>query len=311
MPSNPKITVLLSIDFDAVSGWLGTGSHPSNTLSDYSQGLFSGKVGVPRLLRLFSKLGISSKVTWFIPGHSAESFPDAMNAIVTSGAEIAGHGYCHEGAYQLTEEQERDVISKSIEVLERISGSKVRGWRGPLYQVREKTIGILEGHGLLYDSSLAGHDSEMYWLPKGGPKGIERPKFEAGVSASSWMKPLPDGVVSVNPKNRGLVEIPGNWYMEDMTPLQFWPHTENSHGYVDTRTIEWMWKERYQFIVEEAREKEEGEITVFPLILHPDTSGMAHVLPMIERFLKWLLDRGEEVEFLRYAETTERWKESQ
>lgn len=309
MPPKPKITILLSIDFDAVSGWLGTGAHPSNTLSDYSSGLFSGKVGVPRLLKLFSKLGLSSKVTWFVPGHSAESFPEAMKGIVESGAEVAGHGYCHEGAYQLTETQERDVISKSVEVLERLCGKRVRGWRGPLYQVRESTIAILEEKGLMYDSSLAGHDSEMYWLPKGGPKPIAKPKYETGVKASEWMHPLPQELV--NPRNRGLVEIPGNWYMEDMTPLQFWPHTENSHGYVDTRTIEFMWKERYEFIIEEAKEKEEGAMMVFPMILHPDTSGMAHVLPMIERFLKWLLDKGEEVEFLQYADAVEKWKTQQ
>lgn len=306
---SPKITILLSIDFDAVSGWLGTGNHPSNTLSDYSQGLFAGNVGVPRLLKLFHGLGIADKVTWFVPGHSAESFPSAMAAIVESGAEIAGHGYCHEGAYQLTEEQERDVIAKSIAVLEKASGKKVRGWRGPLYQVRESTIKILEEKGVVYDASLAGHDSEMYWLPKGGPKRIEKPRFKEGVDASSWMHPLPEGVVSVDPKDRGLVEIPGNWYMEDMTPLQFWPHTENSHGYVDTRTIEWMWKERYEFIWQEAKDKE-GQMTVFPLILHPDTSGMAHVIPMIERFLKWLIDRGDKAEFLGYAEAAEMWKKS-
>jgi len=309
MSSKPKVIILLSIDFDAVSGWLGTGSHPSNTLSDYSSGLFSGKVGVPRLLKVFKKLGISSKVTWFVPGHSAESFPESMQNIVDSGAEIGGHGYCHEGAYQLTEDQERDVINKSVEVLEKLSGQKVKGWRGPLYQVRESTIKILEEKGFLYDSSLAGHDSEMYWLPKGGPKPIDTPQYDSGVKASDWMHPLPKDIV--NPTQHGLVEIPGNWYTEDMTPLQYWPHTENSHGYVDTRSIEHMWKERYEFILKEAKEKSAGQMTVYPMILHPDTSGMAHVLPMVERFLIWLLAKGDEVEFMRYADAAEQWTKAQ
>lgn len=91
-----KIKVLVSVDFDAVSGWLGTGSHPDNNLADYSSGFFSAHVGVPRLLKLFKKLGIQEKVTWFVPMHSAESFPEEFKHIVESGCEIGLHGYCHE-----------------------------------------------------------------------------------------------------------------------------------------------------------------------------------------------------------------------
>ena len=91
-----KLKTLVSIDFDVVSGWLGTGYSPENILSDYSSGFFSARVGVPRLLRLFKRLDILDKVTWFIPGHSAEPFPDETKAIIDSGAEIGLHGYCHE-----------------------------------------------------------------------------------------------------------------------------------------------------------------------------------------------------------------------
>jgi hypothetical protein len=94
--SKPKIKILISVDFDAVSGWLGTGTHPDNNLADYSSGFFAAQVGVPRLLKLFKKLGIQDKVTWFVPMHSAESFPDEFKSIIESGCEIGLHGYCHE-----------------------------------------------------------------------------------------------------------------------------------------------------------------------------------------------------------------------
>lgn len=58
-----KIKIAWSIDFDAVSGWLGTGQHPNNSTADYSQGYFSAHVGVPRLLKVFRGLGIQDKVT--------------------------------------------------------------------------------------------------------------------------------------------------------------------------------------------------------------------------------------------------------
>jgi NAD(P)-dependent dehydrogenase (short-subunit alcohol dehydrogenase family) len=98
----PKIKVLISVDFDAVSGWLGTGTHPDNNLADYSSGFFSAYVGVPRLLKVFKKLGIQEKVTWFVPMHSAESFPNEFKGIVESGCEVGLHGYCHEVSANLS-----------------------------------------------------------------------------------------------------------------------------------------------------------------------------------------------------------------
>ena len=94
-----KAHVVISVDFDAVSGLLGTGKHPDNNLADYSGALFSATVGVPRLLNLFKKYGIADKVSWYIPGHSMESFPKQTRDIIESGAEIGLHGYSHEVHY--------------------------------------------------------------------------------------------------------------------------------------------------------------------------------------------------------------------
>jgi NAD(P)-dependent dehydrogenase (short-subunit alcohol dehydrogenase family) len=100
MSTSPKnhVKLAISIDFDAVSGWLGTGAHPDNSTSDYSAGYLSALAGVPRLLKLFTRLDIADKLTWCIPGHSLETFPAQTKAIIASGAEIALHGYAHESA---------------------------------------------------------------------------------------------------------------------------------------------------------------------------------------------------------------------
>ncbi|KAJ6150542.1 polysaccharide deacetylase family protein [Penicillium samsonianum] len=77
---------------------IGTNSHPDNNLADYSSGFFAARVGVLRLLRMLKKLDIANRCTWFIPSHSVESFPDEIQQVVASGAEIGLHGYAHEGA---------------------------------------------------------------------------------------------------------------------------------------------------------------------------------------------------------------------
>ena len=54
---------------------------------------------------------------------------------------------------------------------------------------------------------------------------------------------------------------------------------------MDARVIEHMWMDRFEFPRSEM-EDTNGEMVVFPLILHPDTSGMAYVIGMVERVLK-------------------------
>lgn len=56
--------------------------------------MHAGEVGVPRLLQLFKKHGLTT--TWFVPGHSLETFPKEMAAVRDAGHEIGLHGYSHE-----------------------------------------------------------------------------------------------------------------------------------------------------------------------------------------------------------------------
>jgi len=310
MPPKRKIQILLSIDFDAVSGFLGTGAAPTNNMADFSSGFFAGQVGVPRLLKLFKKHGISSDVTWFIPGHSMETFPNETKKIVDSGAEIACHGYAHEGGAQMSEEQEKEVIVKCVDLATALTGKKPRGWRAPLYQIREHTVKVLEEQGFLYDTSLTHHDSQPYFLPQA--PAIQPIDFSPHLSASSWMKPLP---TPSPPTSKTLVELPCNWYMEDMTPMQFLPAAPNSHGYVTASSIMEMWKSRFEFLYNEYDEEERKEggkgDFLFPLVLHPDTSGMAHVIGMIDKMIGWLKSRGEEVQFCKFEDVAREWKAAQ
>jgi len=294
-------------------------AHSDNGLADYSAGFFAAHVGVPRLLRMLKKLNIADRCTWFIPGHSAESFPAEVKQVVDSGCEIGLHGYAHEGAYQLTPEQERDVLVRCIDIAHTLTGKKPVGYRAPLYQLRESTLDLLEEYGFEYgmqhprfllnsasqtdlaylDASLTDNDCHPFFAPRRPP--IQPIDFSK--PASSWMHPVQEPVSP--PDRRPLVCVPCNYYMEDMTPMQFLPHTANSQGYVDVRVIEHMWRDRFLWI------RDNEEEPVFPVLMHPDTSGMAHIIGMLERMLRWLKEwecEGE-VEFLQTGEVARWWRE--
>ena len=72
--------------------------------------MFAGTIGVRRLLQMFDKYNI--KTTFFIPGHSLETFPEECRMIADKGHEIGLHGYSHENPIAMTGEQQTAIMDK-------------------------------------------------------------------------------------------------------------------------------------------------------------------------------------------------------
>lgn len=93
--------------------------------------MFAGTIGTRRLLKLLEKNNI--KATWFIPGHSLETFPEECAMIRDAGHEIGLHGYSHENPADMTLEQQRDVLDKTYKLLTEFTGKPPRGSVAPWY----------------------------------------------------------------------------------------------------------------------------------------------------------------------------------
>ena len=102
-----EIFCAYGVDVDAVAGWIGSYGGAESP-DDISRGMFAGEVGVPRLLDLFERAGL--KTSWFIPGHSIETFPEQTKMVVDAGHEIGVHGYTHENPIAMTREQEEAIL---------------------------------------------------------------------------------------------------------------------------------------------------------------------------------------------------------
>jgi peptidoglycan/xylan/chitin deacetylase (PgdA/CDA1 family) len=108
-----QILCAIGVDLDAVGGWLGSYGGEDSP-DDISRGLFAGEVGTPRLLKLCERLGI--KTSWFIPGHSIETFPDERRMDVEQGHEVGMHGYSHENPISMSPEQEEAALLRCIDL---------------------------------------------------------------------------------------------------------------------------------------------------------------------------------------------------
>lgn len=267
--SKKEILVAYGIDVDAVAGWLGSYGGQDSP-DDISRGLFAGEVGSPRLLKLFDKYQL--KTTWFVPGHSIETFPDQMRAVADAGHEIGGHGYSHENPIDMSPQQERDVLLKSIDLIENISGKRPTGYVAPWWEFSNITNELLIAEGIKYDHSLMHNDFMPYYVRVGD----SWTKIDYSKPAGEWMKPLVRGTET------GLIEIPANWYLDDLPPMMFIKKAPNSHGFVNPRDIEQMWRDQFDWVYREY------DYAVFTMTIHPDVSGRPQVLLMHERLIDYI-----------------------
>ena len=265
-----KISCAFGVDLDAVCGWLGSYGGEDSP-DDVSRGMFAGEVGTPRLLKLFDRLEI--KTTWFVPCHSIETFPAECQMIVQGGHEIGMHGYSHENPIAMSPEQEEAVLVKCIDLITTVAGKRPTGYVAPWWEFSHITNELLQKHGIKYDHSLMHRDFECYYVRKGD----RWTKIDYSQPAEHWMHALVRG------EETDLVEIPANWYLDDLPPMMFIKNSANSHGFVNPRDIEQMWRDQFDFVYREYDE------AVFPITIHPDVSGRPQVLLMLERLVAYIL----------------------
>ncbi|MDB5402616.1 MAG: pgdA 2 [Rhodopila sp.] len=257
------------VDVDAVAGWLGSYGGEDSP-DDISRGLFAGEVGAPRLVELFRRFGI--KTTWFIPGHSIETLPEQMRQVAEAGHEIGVHGYSHENPIAMTAAQEEEVLDKCIDLVTNLSGKRPAGYVAPWWEFSPITNELLLKKGLKYDHSLMHHDHQPYYV-RAGDKWT---KIDYAKKAREWMVPLTRG------QETALIEIPGNWYLDDLPPMMFIKKAPNSFGFVNPHDIEQLWRDQFDWVYREY------EYAVFPITIHPDVSGRPQVLMMLERLYGYI-----------------------
>jgi peptidoglycan/xylan/chitin deacetylase (PgdA/CDA1 family) len=108
-PNNARVAVALSFDMDAETGFLRSGYLSAQPLS---RGEYGPRVGVPRILALAAKYGVS--LTFFVPAVSGQLHPETIDAILKSPLrhEIGIHGWVHERLSELTPEEERELTRR-------------------------------------------------------------------------------------------------------------------------------------------------------------------------------------------------------
>jgi len=162
-----RCAVTLSFDSDHETNELRDGG---KSIGRLAWGQYGSRVGVPRILKLLEKYDV--RATFFVPAVAALLHPDEQREIARAGHEIGMHGWIHELNSVLPREVERDLMMRTRDTLERITGTQPSGLRTPSWDFSPNTLGIEREMGLLYDSSLMADEDCYELLLDGEPTGI-------------------------------------------------------------------------------------------------------------------------------------------
>lgn len=247
-------TVCLTFDFDAVSLWIQRGLI---TPTPVSRGEF-GAVAVPRILHLLEERSIES--TWFVPGHTAETYPKQCQEIVEAGHEVGLHGYAHENASDMSEKQEREIYRRAFGVLGDLAGEAPRGNRAPAWDLTPYTVDIMLDLGLAYDSSLMSNDYTPSYVRRGD-------------------EVTDDGPMKFGEETK-LVELPVSWSLDDYPAFEYL-RLPNSimPGFRRPEEVFETWTDDLRYML---RDFVDGVLIV---TFHPQVIGRGHRLLGLERWL--------------------------
>jgi peptidoglycan/xylan/chitin deacetylase (PgdA/CDA1 family) len=171
-PDGARCGCIVSFDVDAESAVLQVDRKYAAHATTMSHQAYGPRVGVPRLLEQLQRAGI--RATFFVPGFTAECYPDTVRRIADEGHEVAWHGYMHEPPHTLSPAELRADLERAAEILEPLSASRPVGYRAPWWQLSVEAPDLLAATGFAYDSSLM-DDDIPYLLDTGSGPIVELP----------------------------------------------------------------------------------------------------------------------------------------
>jgi peptidoglycan-N-acetylglucosamine deacetylase len=213
-PEGADVAVALTFDVDGEAPWIGEGPGYSRRLSMLSLGRFGPERGLGRVLGLLDQHEITA--TFYVPGHTADHWPDVVPMISERGHEVGHHGYMHLETDKLDAASQRIELELGLAALQK-HGVRPAGYRSPGWELSPETLAMLGEFGFSYESSLMA-DDRPYWINSG---------------------------------DRPLLELPGHWSLCDWPYFGWTPY----HGglLADPAAVEHIWLDEYSSARAEGR----------------------------------------------------------
>jgi peptidoglycan/xylan/chitin deacetylase (PgdA/CDA1 family) len=242
-----RATVALCFDFDAVSTWLHT-FKAFDSPTKHSRGVLGADVGAPRILDVLDRTDVPA--TWFVPGHTIDSFPERVQDVVDRGYDVQCHGWSHTNPseYESKAEEKAD-LERAIDSIEELTGEPPSGYRSPYWDFSLNTLEILQELGFEWSSSQMGREFEPYYVREDWSAEPDEP-YDRG-------------------EETDVLEFPVSWYRDDWPALQFVMGAASEGPRPDESEFYDMWSRQFDWMYENV----DGGL--FTLTMHPQITGLA------------------------------------
>jgi peptidoglycan/xylan/chitin deacetylase (PgdA/CDA1 family) len=246
-PAGKRAAACFTFDVDAESPILFDHPESAAWLDVMSHQAYGPRTGGPRILRILERQGI--RATFFVPGYTAERWPDTIRAIRDAGHEIGHHGYLHEGARSAPDaDTEERRLLRGLEALHDVAGVRPVGYRAPMWELSYRIPALLARHGFLYDSGLMDAD-HPYRL-----------------------------ATSAEPGAPSIIELPAHWSLDDWEPYNYLPGITGSGVIANPADVLARWMLELEALVAEGG--------LFMLTNHPFISGRASRAVALETLME-------------------------
>ena len=247
-PDGYRAAACFTFDADAEAVMLADHPETATQLDVMTHQEYGPRVAIPRILRLLD--GAAIRATFFIPGYTAERWPDVCRSIRDAGHEIAHHGYMHEGSRstlpatieprpgaEADEATEAARLLRGLEALDTVLGVRPAGYRAPNWEMTYRLPSLLARHGFRYD---------------------------AGLMDSDWPYRLATGP---GPDAPTIVELPGHWSLDDWGRYNYLPGLTGNGVISSPSAVLEAWTLELEALADEGG--------LFMLTNHPFVSGRA------------------------------------
>ncbi|MFC9335732.1 polysaccharide deacetylase [Arthrobacter sp. NPDC057009] len=248
-PAGYTAAASFTFDVDAESCVIAHDPSSTRRMSLMSHQSYGPKVAVPRLLQILARQEVRG--TFFIPGFTAESYPDVVRQIVDGGHEVAHHGYLHEPMQGIDAVTEASYLDRGLEALEKVTGIRPVGYRAPWWELNWHSPALLADRGFLYDSSLLDGDAPYRMSVSQDPSSGD---------------------------TRDIVEIPVDWTLDDWEQYAFYPGVTGSGVIESPAKVLEMWT------LEAQAHHSQG--SCFVLTNHPFISGRPSKAVALEQLIE-------------------------
>ena len=213
-PDGIKCGVAFTFDLDAETFWFSRTMDSIHSMNLMAEGSYGPKVAVPRILDMLDRQEI--KATFFIPGWVIERYSEVCQEIVRRGHEIGYHGYLHEKAYFI--EQENELILKSKKIMKDLLGVIPKGHRSPEANLNKETIDAIAQNDFEYSSNMM--DRDCPYLHK-------------------------------TSEGKYITELPFNWLYDDSSHFFFTIQEPSRRPIMPTSIVKEIWLEEFEGLYEE------------------------------------------------------------